>query len=89
MSELVRLARQALADKVRQEAAKPDWSTAWRELANLTSGITPEDPRLQPVLAALDACDNAYLANDWPGFEQAAGRVKAAVNNTEQGGLSR
>ena len=88
MSELVRLARQALADKVRQEAAKPGWSTAWRELATLTAGILADDPRFPPVMAALQQCDSAFSGGDWPSFQQAAGRVKAAVNNTEQGRLS-
>ncbi len=80
MSELVRLARQALADKVRQQPAKPDWLAAWRELATLTAGITKEDSRQKPVLGALEACDTAYLANDWPGFQRAVQQVKAALN---------
>ena len=87
MSELVRLARQALADKVRQEAVKPDWSTAWGELATLTAGITTEDSRQIHVLGALDACDNAYLANDWPGFQRAVERVKDAVGSRDESEL--
>ena len=51
----------------------------WRELASMTAGMTPDDPRLAPVLAALEACDNAFLANDWLGFQQAVARVRLAA----------
>ncbi len=49
------------------------WLVAWRELATITDGITKDDPRFQSVMAALDVCDEAYLAGDWVAFE---GRVK-------------
>ena len=80
MSELVRLARQALADKARQEAAKPDWLAAWRELARITAGMTAEDQRFQPVMAALEQCDTTFLAGDWPAFQWAAAQVRRAVD---------
>ena len=58
---------------------KPDWFQAWRELAALTYGITDQDPRFSPVMATLDQCDNAFLKGDWPAFQQAAERVRAAM----------
>ena len=63
--------------KVRE--AKRDWSPTWRELANLTAGLSTDDPRLAPVVAALNACDDAYLNGDWCEFRQAAVRVQSAV----------
>jgi len=61
-------------------AAKTDWLTAWRELAALTSGLTADDPRLPIVMAALNACDDAYLSGDWIVFRQSAARVRNAVD---------
>ena len=65
--------------KVRE--AKRDWSPSWRELAALTSGFTAEDPRLPMVMAALNACDDAYLAGNWRGFQEAAEQVKQLVRD--------
>jgi len=63
--------------KVRE--VKRDWSPSWRELAVLSSGLTADDPRLPLVMAALNACDDAYLNGDFMAFCQAAERVRSAV----------
>ena len=55
-----------------------EWLTAWRELAGLTYGIMPDDPRLQPVLDALNHCDTAFLCGDWSSFLKAADEVRSA-----------
>jgi len=52
------------------------WLPTWRELATLSSGITADDPRLPVVMAALNACDDAYLSGNWEAFRQAAERVR-------------
>ena len=59
--------------------AATDWPSAWRELAALTSGLTADDPRLPVVMAALNACDDAYLGGDWVAFCHAAARVRNAM----------
>lgn len=48
----------------------------WRELAQMTSGLEAEDPRVTPVLSALAACEVCDKAGDRSGFEHAAERVK-------------
>jgi light-regulated signal transduction histidine kinase (bacteriophytochrome) len=53
-----------------------DWLTAWRELAAVTYGITDEDPRFEPVLRWLNACDVAFALDSWAGFYEAAEAVK-------------
>ena len=63
--------------KVRE--AKWDCSPTWRELATLSSGLTAEDPRLPIVMAALNACDDAYLSGNWIAFGHAAARVRSAI----------
>ena len=62
------------------EPANPEWLAEWRALARITDGITADDPRFQPIMAALEQCDMAYLAGDWPGFQRAALAVKRAVD---------
>ena len=52
------------------------WLPAWRELAELTSGLTADDTRLPLVIAALDACDDAYLSGDWDGFQRTATQLR-------------
>jgi len=56
-----------------------NWLSAWRELTNLTLGITGDDPRFKPIMAALENCDEMYLSNNWPAFLQAAQQVREAV----------
>ena len=48
-----------------------DWLTAWREVAAISSGLTAEDIRLPFVMAALGVCDAAFIADDWPAFQEA------------------
>ncbi len=57
----------------------PDWLRVWRELADCITGITRDDPRFQPVMAALDVCDRAFERGDWTGFQRTADRVKHVV----------
>ncbi len=70
-----------LGDAVRTQARADTeaWLAAWRELAAVTNCVTADDSRLQPVMAALEQCDTAYLAGDWPGFQQAVQQVRQAV----------
>jgi len=71
--------------KIEQEPrleTPPDWLNAWRELARLTDGLLPDDPRLQSILMALRRCDDTFLANDWPAFQRAAEHVRQAVQRT-------
>ena len=58
---------------------RPDWLAAWRELATITDGITKDDPRFQPIMDTLDACDRLFLANDWAGFLRASEAVRRAA----------
>jgi len=52
------------------------WLAAWRELAELTAGLTKEDPRLEPVMRWLGICDVAFSIDSWPGFCEAAEQVR-------------
>ena len=67
-------------DKVRAVHQRPvDWLGEWRYLATITSGIEPGDPRLSPILKALDQCDTAFLAGDSHAFKLAAAKVEEAM----------
>ncbi len=61
--------------------AAMDWRATWRELAALTYGITPEDPRLAGVMAALHQCDAAYRNGNGAAFRQAAEQVRRAMTD--------
>lgn len=75
-----------LVTKALKRLGGQDWLSAWRKLAILTDGIRPEDSRLRPVLAALEACDEAFLADDWARFQQSAEQVRQAMYGGEHGG---
>lgn len=79
MNDLVKLAKEHLG---KSRHAKPDWLAAWRELAEITSGLTSEDPRLHPTLAALNVCDTAFEADDWSAFQIARKGVIRAIQGT-------
>ena len=83
MNELVKLAKEHLG---KSRHVQPNWVAAWRELAEATYGLTSEDPRLKPVLAALDGCDAAFIADDWEAFEQAREGVRRAMQGASAGG---
>ncbi len=73
-------------DVVRSQARADTaaWLAAWRELAAITDGITADDSRFQPVMSTLEQCDTAFLANDWPAFQQAAAQVRLAVQTEHE-----
>lgn len=56
-----------------------DWLAAWREVAELTSGLTADDPRLPIVMDALLAWDDTVQRGNWVAFRQAAARVRSAI----------
>lgn len=84
MGRWMELARQFSDGKVSSSRASqtisPDWLAEWRELASQTAGLLPDDPRLRPVLEGLSRCDEAFLANDYPGFLRAKAAVLALMN---------
>ena len=59
-----------------------DWSPTWQELAELTSNLTPDDPRL-PLL---HACDDAYLNGNWEAFCHAAAQIRSVVSERDTRG---
>lgn len=55
---------------------KPNWLKAWRELAEVSSGLTKGDPRLERVMRWLNVCDTAFSLDSWPGFCEGAAQVR-------------
>ena len=67
-------------------AIKPDWLAEWREVAEISSGLTKDDVRLPSVMAALGVCDAAFVADDWAAFQEArTGVVRAMKMGFRQG----
>ena len=69
-----------IANRPRAVQQPVDWLAEWRHLAETTSGLTKDDPRLPFVMMALGRCDDAFLAGDYPAFMQAAVKVEEAMN---------
>ncbi len=55
---------------------QPNWESAWRDLAELSEGITKNDPRFQPVCEALEECDRHFENDDWPKFQESTAMIK-------------
>lgn len=52
------------------------WVDQWGTLSRETHGLTPDDPRLNPILDALAVCDRHYRTADLDGFTKASERVR-------------
>ena len=52
------------------------WVNAWRELAEMTSGIEKSDRRFKAVLDLLNLCDKAFEVGNWTDFERLAEKVR-------------
>lgn len=89
MNELVNFARQQLGrHSAEDEQASiampspgecpkaPNWLDRWRQLARVTDGLLPDDPRLNPLLSVLADCDRHYQSGDVAAFMKAAERVR-------------
>jgi hypothetical protein len=52
------------AGSARGASLHADWLTLWQHVADISDGLEPDDPRLEPVLAAIERCDAAFMADD-------------------------
>ena len=64
-----------------KQPTQTEWADAWEKLAALTHGIEKTDPRYAPVMAALNQCDDFFLAGDWAGFQQIAENIGRLMKN--------
>ena len=61
---------------------QPQWVVAWRHLAQLTDGITKDDPRFLSVCVALEKCDRAFEQDNWTVFQQSVDSLKAIMSRS-------
>lgn len=66
-----------------QMHGKPSWLAAYRKVAVMVHGIERDNPVFKTVMRALDECDEAYHADDYPRFQRAMLEVYKAVHTTE------
>ena len=66
----------SLDREAKARTVQPQWVVAWRNLAQLTDGITKDDPRFLSVCDALEKCDRAFEQDKWTVFQQEAESVK-------------
>ena len=74
-------AYEKLQQFMREKHRQPNWETAWRDLAELTEGITKNDPRFQPVCHALEQCDQSFESGNWLNFQKAASELKEIMGH--------
>ncbi len=74
-------AYEELQQFMREKHHQPDWETAWRDLAELTEGITKNDPRFQSVCHALEQCDQSFESGNWLSFQKAATALKGIMGH--------
>ena len=53
-----------------------EWLKEWRELAQVTHGILPDDPRLESIMRWLNVADVTFQLDSWSTFQEAAEEVK-------------
>ena len=61
-----------------------NWLSLWRVVAKVSDGLTPEDPRLAPVLRVIEGLDQAFAADDFPAFERGMADLREAMKNWEK-----
>ena len=61
---------------------QPQWVVAWRHLAQLTDGITKDDPRFLSVCTTLEDCDRAWEQDNWHRFQQSVDSLKAIMSRS-------
>ena len=83
INKLKHLKNEAATTASAHKPSHAQWLKAWRELATLTLEITQNAPQFQPILQALDRCDNAYLAGDWVAFQRAGLSLRQLVGKKE------
>jgi hypothetical protein len=66
-------------EQVPEPKTSQEWLAVWRELAEVSSGLTKDDPRLERVMRWLNVCDTAFTLGSWPGFCEAAEQVREIV----------
>ena len=47
------------------------WYQHWKDIATMTAGILPHEPRLTTIFALIDRCTAAFEKNDEPAFLRA------------------
>ena len=52
-------------------APRSAWHQHWKDIATMTHGILPHEPRLKTVLDMIDRCTIAHEKNDEPAFLRA------------------
>ena len=58
------------------EKSVADWLKEWKSMAQMTAGLSGEDPRYPAVLAGLAACEVASRAEDLAAFRRETQSVK-------------
>ncbi|HJT20615.1 MAG TPA: hypothetical protein VJ746_09100 [Nitrospira sp.] len=67
--------------------ARSSWYHHWKDIATMTVGILPHEPRLTTIMTMIERCTAAFEKNDEPAFVRAkvqlAHFIKASTPRTK------
>ena len=56
------------------------WSRHWKDIATMTTGILPDEPRFKLIASMVDRCNEAYTKGDEPTFLRLKGQLQNLIN---------
>ncbi len=68
-----------------RSADRADWLELWQEVAAVSSGLEPDDPRLHRVLDVIHHLDACFVKGDFEAFEQGMVQLRQAMRHGGKG----
>jgi len=56
------------------------WYQHWKDIATMTTGILPDEPRFKLIASMVDRCNEAYTKGDEPTFLRLKGQLQNLIN---------
>ena len=56
------------------------WYRHWKDIATMTTGILPDEPRFKLIASMVDRCNEAYTKGDEPTFLRLKGQLQNLIN---------
>lgn len=65
---------------VPKQPAMSPWYRHWKDIATMTTGILPDEPRFKLIATMVDRCNEAYTKGDEPTFLRLQGQLQNLIN---------
>jgi hypothetical protein len=70
----------ALPATVPKQASPSPWYRHWKDIATMTTGILPDEPRFKLITSMVDRCNEAYTKGDEPTFLRLKGQLQNLIS---------